>query len=121
MKTKIKEQIDLSGFTGTEQYYRSTFGKLKLTDGVHYLRTKGNCFWLIDIIESYQNKLKNQEFQVWKLRLNENSEADVYCEDGNDKCLIHQELQYTDFKEQTGLVYIELWVENGVVMLPSER
>ena len=113
--------LDLSQFYGTENYYKaSILYDLKLTDGVEYLRQKGNCFWLIDIIGSYQYKLKNESFQVWKLRkLNDNWE--VTCTDGNYKKLIKQKLEYSEFEEQTGLTEIELFLEGGVVMLPSER
>jgi hypothetical protein len=112
--------IDLSDFTGSEHYYSSTFKALSLTDGVHFLRESGNCYWLIDIIESYQKQLKNEEFQVWKLEVRDDNSAVVICEDGNNNILISQSLEYTDFKEQTGLDEITLYCCNEVVLLPSE-
>ena len=122
MKTENKEKIDLNGFTGTENYYRaSLFGELKVTDGVQYLRTEGNCYWLTDIIFSYQPKLKQQDFQVWKLNKYGTKGWMVSCEDGDYNILISQFLEYSDFEEQTGLTEVTIWVENDVAMLPSER
>ena len=112
--------IDLSGFTGSEQYYSSTFGRLNITDGVHFLREEGNCYWFIDIIESYQSILKDEPFQVWKLKVKQNESAIVICEDGNENVLQTQKQNYTDFQEQTGLSEISLYCVDSVVLLPSE-
>lgn len=123
MKHNLKKPdmlLDLSQFTGSENYYPSTFKTLNVTDGVQYLREKGNCFWLIDIIESYQYQLKSEEFQVWKLKVKDDNSAVVICEDGNNNILITQELEYTDFIKQTGLAEINLYCTTGVVLLPSE-
>jgi len=125
MKTQTTRKItpleeELSQFTGTENYYKSSFGMLNVTDGVHYLRTEGQCYWLIDIIESYQKKIAHKTpFQVWKLIVKDNKGL-VTCEDGNYNLVIKQEIPYTDFEEKTGMKEIELYCTNGVVLLPSE-
>ena len=108
---------DLGQFTGTTQYHRSTFGRLNLTDGVHYLREKANCYWLIDIIESYQPELKKAGFQIWGIKVNEDKTATVSCkEDSDKKPIVTQELEYTDFP----LKDFELYCIDGVVLLKSE-
>jgi len=112
-------QQNLKQFCGTEQYYPSSFRRLRLTDGVHYLRMKANCFWLVDIIESYHLKepVKSTPFQVWKLTVDlDKHTGKVVCEDGNNNQLIEQELKYTDFP----LEKMELWCIDGVVLLPNE-
>ncbi|OIN95657.1 hypothetical protein AUJ66_08765 [Candidatus Desantisbacteria bacterium CG1_02_38_46] len=62
----------LSGFTGTEKYHKSTFGRLLLTDGMHYLRETANCYWLIDIVESVQEEKavkEHKDFIIWKIEV----------------------------------------------------
>ena len=119
---ETKQKLDLSEFTGTFHYYKAgLLSNMNVTDGVHMLRIKGNCFWLTDIIASYQHELKGEDFQVWKLSVFPDKKALVSCEDGNDHILKTQELSYTDFEKQTGLTEIEIWVENNVMLLPSEH
>jgi len=48
---------ELAQFTGTTAYHRSSLGGLLLTDGAHHLRERANCYWLIDVIESYGETL----------------------------------------------------------------
>ena len=59
VKTNKQSQIlsELGQFTGTTCYYRSTFGRLLLTEGAHYLRERLSCYWLVDVVESYQPQL----------------------------------------------------------------
>lgn len=111
----LEEELDQ--FTGTTKYYGSTFGRLNLTEGVHYLREKANCYWLIDIIESYQPELKDVPFQIWGIKVNEDKTATVYCkEDSDRKPIVTQKLEYTDFP----LKEFELYCIEGVVLLKSE-
>jgi len=108
---------ELMGFTGTEQYHATTFGKLKVTDGIHYLREKANCYWLIDIVESYQDKLKNVPFQLWRIEVHKDKSFTVTCrEDTNTPNLVKQEAEYTDFP----LDQFEFYCVQGVVMLKGE-
>ena len=108
---------ELSQFTGTTKYYSSTFGKLNLTEGAHYLRERAKCYWLIDVIESYQHKLKDVDFQLWGIEVNKDKSAQIYCkEDSNKKPIVTQELEYTDFP----LDKFELYCINNVVLLKSE-
>lgn len=71
--TKItKEELEnnLAGFTGTESYTRMKYpwANLLLTDGVAYLCKNAECYWLLDVIASYQPKqLRDCEFQHWTL------------------------------------------------------
>lgn len=111
-------ETNLKQFIGTENYYKcNIFSNLKVTDGVQYLREKANCYWLTDIIASYQRALRNNPFQVWTLKLNKSGNgAKVECEDGNGKRLIVQRISYTDFP----LKEIKLYCLNEVVLLPSE-
>ena len=107
--------LNLSGFTGTEQYHKLTaFGHFVCTDGVHYVAEQGRAYWLVDAIASYQHKLRGEEFQCWNLKVKGNT-AVLTCDDGNDKELIRQEIEYTDFPQD-----IKMYLTNDVLMLTSE-
>lgn len=105
----------LPQFTGTTQYYKLSFG-LKATDGIYYIFESCEAFWLGDLIASYQQDLKNEEFQVYKLSVNDDSSALVEISDGNNNILAKQIIEFTDFPLQN----IQIWVVNGVALLPSE-
>jgi hypothetical protein len=111
-------QSDLDQFTGTECYHKYIFGTL-LTDGVHFLCTQAKCFWLADLIGSWQPEIKNryglQRFQVWTLTRKETWWI-ARCEDGNGKYLCSQEIPYSDFP----LEKAEVWLVDNVMLLPSE-
>jgi hypothetical protein len=116
---KRKEVLALiSQATGTSQYHRfSMFSGFPLiTDGVLALAESAGCFWLLDIIGSYQSdKALDKNFQVWKLEVNPDNSADVYGY--NDTTLIiTQKIPYTDFP----LDEIKLYLIDGVILLPSE-
>jgi hypothetical protein len=107
----------LRQFTGTEQWYRHLSGYL-YTDGVQYVAQEGKAYWLIDKILFTIMKTKAlQEFGAWKLTVNEDKSAILVCEDGNYHELYSEEIDWTDFSLDT----IELWFENGVLILPSEH
>jgi len=119
MENTLKQE--LGQFTGTEHYYN--FMNLKLTDGVKYLAEKGKCWWLLDVILSYQGKLKNVPFQLWEVvRKTPEIEgfdfkATVTCrEDAGLKPLVTQLIPYTDFP----LDEVKLYLIDGVILLPSE-
>jgi len=112
---------NLLSFTGTGQYHLHTLPgglSLLLTDGCHYIRENAaeGAYWLFDLILSWQMKLKNQRFQVWKLTVREDQSASIICEDGNKNFLASQEIPYTDFP----INQITIWVIDGVAILPSE-
>ncbi len=113
---------ELKHFRGTENYYTSTFRKLLLTDGVHFLREKANCYWLIDIVESVQHfeKIKdNASFIVWKIEKQDTDKATVTAWDDTphkSKLLYKQELVYTDFP----LKEFEFYQCGNVLLLKSE-
>lgn len=117
MKT-AKEIIDaLPNFTGTEHYFSHPFG-IRFTDGCKYLAESAECFWLLDIVASYQfePKIRNEEFQVFKLKVRDDKSAIVEISDGNYHILMTQEIEYTDFP----LPEIELWCIDKICILPSE-
>lgn len=112
---KILEE--LAQFTGTERYHRSGLGGLLLTDGAHHLRERLDCYWLIDVVESYQPVLSQHQFQLWSIDVRQDSSAVVEMrEDTGLEPLVSQDISYTDF----ALPRYEFYCVVGVVMLKSE-
>ena len=106
----------LREYTGSENYFAYNFGYC-YTDGVRALVNMFECYWLLDIIVSYQPQLRGEEFQVWTLTVKEDHTAVVSCTDGNDKILKSQEIPFIDFKAKEAMI----WVEGDVMLLPSEH
>jgi hypothetical protein len=106
----------LSHYNCTENYYKHNAG-LVYTDGVQALCSNFQCYWFLDVIASYQYKLKDEEFQAWKLIKQENDSALMTCDDGNGNILFQQRIPYTDF-EMSGAT---VWIERNVILLPSEH
>jgi hypothetical protein len=119
----------LRQFTGTEQYYSSSFRTLNLTDGIQYLRVELESFWLIDIVESIQNlqEIKeNQSFIIHEFKRNPSGNSGIFnsysdYDEGNESfnkknLLYTQEIPYTDFK----LSEIQFYQVGDVILLKSE-
>lgn len=116
------ERSDLQKFYGTLNYYKHWVNAFVFTDGVHYLQENGAA-WLIDAIASYQTKSwleKNPElrdFQLWKLVVNPDKSAVLYCKRDEQGVVITQEIEFTDFP----LPEFTLYLMGGVLLLPSEE
>jgi len=107
--------------TGTSHYWRvSPFKNAPvITDGVKTMADMCESYWLVDNITSHQleEKIRNEEFQVWKLERRPDDTAVLTCEDGNNHVLLSEKIGYTDFPLPEG---IKLYLDNGVLLLPSE-
>ncbi|MEL6499779.1 MAG: DUF6876 family protein [Cyanobacteria bacterium J06623_1] len=115
---------DLRQFTGTETYYRHSLARNYLyTDGVQYLAEKAGAYWLVDAIvfnqmeKPFSNNPALAAFQCWTLKVTEGSRATLTCDDGNKNIVFTQQIPFTDFS----LKEISLWLENKVLLLPSEH
>ena len=114
----------LAHATGTGQYWRAfpENDKFLFTDGVKDMAEACDAFWLISAVFSYQfdRKVRSEPFQVWILQFNNKPQGDdalLICENGNNIELTRQEISYTDFPLPEG---IKLYLDGGVLMLPSE-
>jgi hypothetical protein len=131
MSTEVKNANDsLKGYHGGEQIFVSPVTKMKYTEGIREIAEKYNSYWFLDIIASYQEKLKNEEFQTWKLEREysysvvddvrvvgqRKDSFNVVCDDGNDKVLIKQKIPFSDFPFDEYTV----WCIEGVLILPIE-
>jgi hypothetical protein len=109
----------LRQFTGSENWYRhGIIPGVLYTDGAKFVAEEGGAYWLLDIIAISQHEpsVKAEEFQVWKLLVNMDRSATVYCEDGNNNVVFSQSIPYTDFP----LFNLMLYFTNQVIHLPSE-
>ncbi len=109
----------LAQASGTTVYHR--YSKLEsfpiITDGVYFLANAAGCYWLLDVIGSYQrNKRLDRHFQVWTLTVNLEAQSGVVRGYNDNVLIITQEIPYTDFP----LSEIKLYLMDGVLLLPSE-
>jgi hypothetical protein len=108
---------DLSQFSGTAQWYRHWATGILYTDGVQYIGANG-CGWLVDLIALAQPRLSQHLFQVWKLTADKDQHADLIVEDGNDHVIDQQYIEFTSWPSGHG--ELQVWVSEGVMLLPSE-
>jgi hypothetical protein len=119
-KTSKLTESDLRQFTGTESWFRHGINRNVLfTDGVKYVADQGGAYWLLDAIaiaQRFEASVAAEEFQVWKLKVNENRTATLVCDDGNDNIVYTQRIAFTDFP----LAEIKFYFTDNTILLPSE-
>lgn len=110
-----KEELlrNLAQATGTEYYH--WYYSLLMTDGVLFLCENAECFWLMGVIWSVQNRLAEHDMVVVTLEVHEDRSATFKAVD-RDVLVYEQVIPWTDFV----LDSITLYVIDGVVLLPSE-
>ena len=87
------------------------------TDGVIALAEAAGCYWLLDIIGSYQtNRKLDPEFQVWELKVDLQKHKAIVHGYNDATLIITQRIPFTDFP----LEEVKLYLINGVILLPSE-
>ena len=102
---------------GTSQYWKA-FPDFLITDGVKIMVELCEANWLITeiFLLSRNEKVRKEDFVVWKLALNSTS-AVLSADDGNYHELIRKEIPFTDFPMSEGIsIY---WCDN-VLLLPTE-
>jgi hypothetical protein len=109
--------IDLSGFTGTEYWYRHHFVRgVTYTDGVKYFAEAAGAWWFVDdcIIE-YAPLMRQHGFLTITLDV-ANDKAKITVDDGNDNVLATKAIPYTDCPAGQYRFYFT----DNVLLLPSE-
>jgi hypothetical protein len=110
-------------YGGSEQCYRHYSRAFNYSEGIKYLATKANCYWLLDAIASWQLSPKvkksrmNEGFQIWELTRTTGNQAILTGAWDTDKIVVTQEIEYTDFP----LPKIKLWLTDEFLCLPSEK
>lgn len=115
----MQTQIDLSQFTGTENYYRHPFGKALFTDGVKYFAETAGAYWFIDIVVTECASLVEREgFLTIYLKVG-NGRATVEVRDGDGIALLENRIDYTDCPEGVYKFYF-IHGEPTVLLVASE-
>lgn len=120
MKTKETILDIINHATGTENYYRYSPipGFPVITDGVFMLAEAAGCYWLLEVIGSYQSNCKlDKSFQMWRLIVDTENESAVVQGYNDETLIVTQEIPYTDFP----LKELTLYLMNGVILLPAEH
>lgn len=106
---------------GTSQYWKIFPGDFQfyITDGVKAMYEMCGALWLVSAIffDVHKEKIRNEDFVVYKLTINRDSSAVLVAEDGNYHKLSREEFTHTDFPLSEGITLY--WCDN-VLMLPSE-
>jgi len=131
MLTREQLESGLARFNGTDEYHAHWTKAFVMTDGVKWLADNAEAHWLIDALASYQPQCMKdpmlKDIQFWSLICNHEHPAEgtgrvsgtalLACERDEGDVAITQHIEWTTFP----LPVIKLWVEHGVIMLPSER
>ena len=118
MKTTFKGANDAINAYSSDKYLKFNMG-LVLTQGTKALTDKFQCYWLLDVIASYQfkSKMRNQDMQVWKFERSKTGDGGkVTCEDGNNNLLVSQRIPYSDIDAQEAT----FWLIDKTILLPTE-
>lgn len=110
---------ELDRFIGSETLYQYGMFNIFHTEGVRYLAEKAGCYWLLDVIGSWQVKAKiqSESLQLWQLAVNADKKGILTCHQGSgDAAIVTQRIEFTDFP----LPEIKLYLCDGVLVLPSE-
>lgn len=111
---------ELRHYQAGETLYRHSLSRRHAyTEGVKFLAEQAGAYWLIDTIILVQNiaHVGNEEFQVWRLKVEQDRSASLVMDDGNGEVRYIEKIRFTDFP----LAEVKLWLENRTLMLPSER
>lgn len=119
MNNPVKLREALSGFYGSEQFYRhGLVRKLIYTEGVQHFaeHAGGGAYWFLDIVATevlpYQRK---QEFIAIVMTVAD-GKADIVAHDGNYNDFWKRHIGYTDCPDGEWSFYLC----NNTLMLPSE-
>jgi hypothetical protein len=113
-QTTADLEARLAGFIGTTRYYRNFIGLL-YTDGVRQMAELARAYWLIDVVASYQPRVR-VPFQLWHIGVRDTRAIVTMREDSRLPVLVEQHIPFTDFPEGT----FELYCASNVLMLKSE-
>ena len=115
-----KLKLELSQYTGTQQYlFNRLYPKMKYTDGVKAMAIMAEAYWLLDLIGTEffprQESGEWDYFVTFKLHVANNTMA-ITITDGDCNEYLQHDITYTDFPEGDW----ELWLIEGILILPSE-
>jgi hypothetical protein len=143
-REEIEEQArefmrSLEQFFGTQAWHRHPAPCphiVLLTDGARFVaehggQDGGTAYWLFDALACSQSQaaLEDQPFQVWTLAVHHQRHASLVCTDGNQRELVRQEINFTDFLPVGELTLyasveeqpeVSIRQKTMIILLPSE-
>lgn len=112
---------ELRQFTGSDTRYQHSTNQLGYTEGVKFLAERVGAYWLIDAIAAWQPAALRDtglaEFQLWELKVRDDQSADLVCSRDCDDAVFCQRITFTECP----LALVRLYVQGGVLLLPSEH
>jgi hypothetical protein len=110
----------LARFRRSEEFHAHPSQALVYTPGVKFLAERCGLFWLIDVIAAWQwRALRDADltiFQLWELRPIGTRRVLVCLRDADSMAFA-----LPVGNRDSALDYVSLYVELGVLMLPSEK
>ena len=119
---KIKE--GLQNFHGSETIFQIPLTRTRYTNGIKYLASVADCYWLITDASVIAKNLMDKSYFITidfkRLSLEEQvamgHEAVIIYGDGNDNVLEKHKYNFTDFP----LDELRLFFVDNTLMLPNE-
>ena len=114
---EIMEIVNHSTGTPARHRFSPLPGYPVATDGAIAVAEAAECYWLLDVVGSYQSdRAFDPEFQVWTLEVDLEESSGVVKGYNDRELIVTQEISFTDFP----LEELKLYLIDGVIMLPSE-
>jgi len=118
-KEAIKEiKENLTKFTGTKNYHQY-YGDVHFSDGIKYLTEVFKFNWFLSLIEANttnNDKVKDENFKVYKFTKFEDSSAIVEITNYSGELLDEQKIGITDFP----LDSLTIYCIDRLMLLPTE-
>ena len=109
-------QGKLSGYYGSETFYRMPMANVVYTEGVQAFAELGKEYWaLTDMVVTYRFKLPMEEFLAITIT-STGKKADIVYTDGNYKVLHKQHYAHTDLEKGEYKFYLT----DNTLLLTSE-
>jgi len=120
-------KIALYRFTGTIHWYRHPINKNVIyTDGVKFFAENGGengAYWFIDKVASEISPLlhrKKEYFAALTLTVSSEYTAHLRVTDGNERCLVSTDIEYTDMQPGVWKFYLINDIDHQTLLLPGE-
>ena len=117
-------KAELQHFNGSESFFQIPLTKTRFTEGIKYLATAAECYWLITDASVIAKSLLSKSYFITidfkrlskKEQKIQGCEAVIIYGDGNDHILEKQTYHVTDFP----LDELRLFFVDNTLMLPGE-
>ena len=93
--------------------------KVVYTDGAKHVAETAGAYWLLDEIalaQSFEAAVAKEEFQLWRLAVQEDASALLSCEDGDGREVYQKVIPFIDFPSPG----IEFFCRSNTIHLPSD-